>query len=135
MSDNTVTKWVGWVWFAAIVMLIAGVFDALHGLAANFAPGSAYFVRTEGALLLFDVQGWGWWHLIIGIALIIGAAGLFRGATWARVVAVILVSISGVSQLFLLPTQPWLSIIVIALDVLVIYAIIVHGREMAARTD
>jgi hypothetical protein len=50
-------------------------------------------------------------------------------------VAVILVSISGVSQLFLLPTQPWLSIIVIALDVLVIYAIIVHGREMAARTD
>ena len=36
---------------------------------------------------------------------------------------------------FLLPTQPWLSIIVIALDVLVIYAIIVHGREMAARTD
>jgi len=51
------------------------------------------------------------------------------------VVAVIIVGISAISQLFLLPTQPWLSIIVLALDVLVIYAIIVHGREMAARAD
>ena len=135
MSDITVTKWVGWVWFAAIVMLIAGVFDALHGLAAIFAPGSAYFVKVEGGLLLFDVQGWGWWHLILGVALIIAAGALFRGASWARVVAVIIVAISGISQLFLLPTQPWLSIIVLALDVLVIYAIIVHGREMAARAD
>lgn len=135
MSDITVTKWVGWVWFAAIVMLIAGVFDALHGLAAIFAPGSAYFVQVEGGLLLFDVQGWGWWHLILGVALIVAAGALFRGATWARVVAVIIVGVSAISQLFLLPTQPWLSIIVLALDVLVIYAIIVHGREMAARAD
>lgn len=135
MSDITVTKWVGWVWFAAIVMLIAGVFDALHGLAAIFAPGSAYFVQVEGGLLLLDVQGWGWWHLILGIALILAAGALFRGATWARVVAVIIVGIGAISQLFLLPTQPWLSIIVLALDVLVLYAIIVHGREMAARAD
>ena len=133
MSDNTVTKWVGWVWFAAIVMLIAGVFDALHGLAAIFAPGSAYFVRTEGALLLFDVQGWGWWHLITGIALILVAGALFSGATWARVVAVIFVAFNGIGQLFTIPTQPWWSLIVLTIDILVIYALTVHGRELKAR--
>jgi len=52
------------------------------------------------------------------------------GQTWARVVAVILVIISAIGQLLLIPAQPWWSIIVIAIEILVIYALIVHGREL-----
>jgi hypothetical protein len=52
------------------------------------------------------------------------------GATWARVVATIFVIISAVSQLLLLPAQPWWSAIMIAVDVLVIYALTAHGREL-----
>ena len=100
MADNEVTGWVGWGWFAGIVLLIAGVFSGLHGLTAILAPSSAYFLRVEGGLVVFDVQGWGWWHLITGIALILVAGALFSGATWARVVAVILVAINAVGQLF-----------------------------------
>jgi uncharacterized membrane protein len=106
------------------------VFSALHGLTALLAPSSAYFHRVEGGLVVFDVQGWGWWHLITGIALIIVAGALFSGATWARVVAVILVAFNGVGQLFTIPTQPWWSLIVLTLDILVIYALTVHGREL-----
>ena len=130
MSDTEVTGWVGWGWFAAILLLVAGIFDALYGLVAVIGPDTAYFARTEGGLFLFDVQGWGWWHLISGVLLILVAAALFAGATWARVVAVILVVINALGQLALLPVQPWWSLIVLALDIFVIYALTVHGKEL-----
>ena len=130
MSDTEVTGWVGWGWFAAIVVLIAGVFDAIYGLIAVLAPGSAYFVAVEGDLALFNLQGWGWWHIITGVLLILTAIALFAGATWARVVAVILVGLNALGQLFLLPVQPWWSLIVLTLDILVIYALTVHGKEL-----
>jgi uncharacterized membrane protein len=135
MSDTQVTGWVGWGWFAGIVLLIAGIFDAVRGLIALLLPESAYFVVAEGQLFLFDVQGWGWWHLIIGALLVLVAIALFTGATWARVVAIILASLSAISQLFLLPTQPWWSLIVIALDIFVIFALTVHGKELKASRE
>jgi hypothetical protein len=132
MSDTQVTGWVGWGWFAGIMLIIAGVIDAIYGFIAVFLPSSSYFVLGEGGLVLLDVQGWGWWHVIIGAALILVGLALFTGAGWARVTAIVLAAINGVSQLFLLPVQPWWSLIVLALDVLVIYALTVHGRELKA---
>ena len=130
MSDTATSGWVGWGWFAAIVIIIAGVFDALYGLVAILMPQSSYFVVAEGGLFLFDVSGWGWWHLILGEALVILALALITGATWARVVAIILVAVNALGQLALLPVQPWWSLIVLTLDILVIYALTVHGREL-----
>lgn len=129
MSDTETTGWVGWGYFAAIMLLVAGIFDAIYGLMAVIGPDSAYFVTNEG-LFLMDVAGWGWWHLIIGIVLILASLALFAGATWARVVAIILAIVNAIGQLFLLPAQPWWSLIVIVLDILVIYALTVHGREL-----
>ncbi|GAA1767708.1 DUF7144 family membrane protein [Agromyces humatus] len=134
MSDTQVTGWVGWGWFAGIVLLIAGIFDAIRGFIALLQPDSAYFV-VNGNLFLLDVQGWGWWHLIIGVLLILVAIALFTGATWARVIAIILAAVSAISQLALLPAQPWWSLIVIILDIFVIYALTVHGKEMKAARE
>ena len=130
MSDTASSGWVGWGWFAAIIIIIAGVFDALYGLVAILLPQSSYFVVGEGGLFLFDVSGWGWWHLILGVAMVLIGLALITGATWARVVAIILVAFNGLSQLALLPAQPWWSLIVLTLDILVIYALTVHGREL-----
>ncbi|NUT58445.1 MAG: hypothetical protein HOQ00_06315 [Agromyces sp.] len=130
MSDTATSGWVGWGWFAAIVIIIAGVFDALYGLVAILMPQSSYFVVAEGGLFLFDVSGWGWWHLILGVALVLVGLALIAGATWARVVAIILVAVNALGQLALLPVQPWWSLIVLTLDILVIYALTVHGREL-----
>lgn len=136
MSDTEVTGWVGWGWFAGIVLIIAGAIDIVYGLIAVFQPGSVYFVASEGELVLFDLQGWGWWHSIFGALLILVGIALFSGATWARVTAIVLVALNALSQLMLLPLQPWWSLIVLTLDILVIYALTVHGRELraAART-
>jgi len=130
MSDSQVTGWVGWGVFASVLLLIAAIIEVLYGLAAIIGPNSAYFVAPDGDLFLFDVNGWGWWHVFIGVLLAVTALALFAGATWARVIAIILVSLNAIGQLALLPVQPWWSLIVLAIDVFVIYALTVHGREL-----
>ena len=129
MSTTRVTGWTGWIVFAAVILLISGVFTAVQGLVALIGP-SAYYVLGEGSLWLLDVTGWGWWNLIIGVLLVLVALALVAGQTWARIVALVLVIISAFSQLLLIPAQPWWSLITIAIDVLIIYALTVHGREM-----
>jgi hypothetical protein len=94
------------------------------------APPDGYFIISRGGLFLFDLTGWGWWTLIVSILLLLTAGALLMGATWARMVAVILAILSAVSQLLLLPAQPWWSAIIIAVDVLVVFALTVHGREL-----
>lgn len=136
MSDPKITGWIGWGSFAAIMLILAGGFDMLYGFIALALPDSAYLTAPKGALFLFDVDGWGWWHVISGVLLILIGAALLSGAKWARIVAVILVTLNAIGQLALLPVQPWWSLIVLTLDILVIYAITVHGRELtAARSD
>jgi hypothetical protein len=129
MSDTEVTGWVGWGWFAGIVLIIAGVIDALKGFIALLSPDSAYFVGDQGTLVV-DVQGWGWWHIISGILLVLVALALFAGQTWARVIAIILVALNAIGQFFLIPVQPWLALTVLTLDVVVIYALTAHGKEL-----
>lgn len=131
-TDTTTTGWVGWGIFAAVVLLVAGFIDLFHGLQALIGPDTAYFVGQAG-LFSVDVQSWGWWHLISGALLILVAIALLGGATWARVVAIILVALNAIGQLTLIAAQPWLSLALLALDVVVIYVLTVHGRELKAR--
>lgn len=131
MSTTTTTKtgWTGWVVFAGVILITIGIFSAVQGLVALIGP-SSYYVVTEGGLWLLDLTGWGWWNLIIGVLLVLVGGALLAGQTWARVIAVILVILNAVGALLLIPAQPWWSMIVIAIDVLVLYALIVHGREL-----
>ena len=63
----TQTGWIGWGMFAAIILLVSGIFGVVQGLVAIIGPNT-YFVLSEGELFLFDVAGWGWWNIIIGVA-------------------------------------------------------------------
>ena len=129
MSTTRTTGWTGWVVFASVILMVVGVFTAVQGLVALIGP-STYYVVAGGDLWLLDVTGWAWWNLILGVLLVLASLALLAGQTWARVVAVILVIVNAISQLLLIPAQPWWSLIVIAIDILVIYALIVHGREL-----
>ncbi len=121
--------WVGWITFAGVIIVLNGIFSAIQGIVA-LVGSNAYYVVLNGSLFLFDITGWGWRNLISGIVLILTGIALFSGATWARIVAVVVAGLSAIGQLLLIPAQPWWSLIVIAVDVLVIYAITTHGREV-----
>ena len=138
MSTNTNTAthkgWVGWVIFAGVVLVIAGMFSAIQGLAALIGPNDYYLV-AGGSVWLLDVNGWGWWNLIIGVLLVLTAVALFAGQTWARIVAIVLAGLNALGQVMQIPAQPWWAIAVIAVDILVIYALTVHGHALRARSD
>lgn len=135
MSSNvTVTGWTGWGVFAGVLLIIGGVIDLVFGLAAVFGPDTSYFV-TDSGLFAIDVAGWGWWHLISGALLVFIGVSVIGGATWARVIAIILVALNALGQLSLLSAQPWLSLALLTIDILIIYALTVHGRELKVRAD
>jgi hypothetical protein len=134
MSDlrrSDVTGWVGWIVFAGFFMIINGIFGGLQGLSALLRDQS-YFVVGENGLLTFNYTAWGWIHLLLGILLIVVGIFLLRGAGWARILAVIIVGIHMIAQFGFISSFPIWGIIMIALDALILYALLVHGREMSA---
>jgi hypothetical protein len=118
--------WYGWVVFAATMLILLGIFHAIAGLVALFDQD--YFLVTESGLVVSaDYTAWGWIHLLLGGLLALTGAALFNGATWARVVAVILAALSALTNISFLAAYPVWSLIMITVDVLVIYAVTVHG--------
>jgi hypothetical protein len=123
------TGWVGWVVFAGIMMVILGSFHAIQGLIALFQD-DYYAVSSNGLAVHVDYTAWGWVHLLGGILLVGAGVALFAGQTWARVVAVIAAMVSAVVNVGFLAAYPIWSTMMIALDILVIWALTVHGGEL-----
>jgi len=125
------TGWVGMVAFGGMMMIMLGAFHAMAGFVALFQD-EYFLVGANGLVVNVDYTAWGWTHLILG-ALVLGAGiALLAGQMWARVVAVVVAMGSAIINLAFLAAHPVWSMLMIALDVLVIWAVTVHGSEMKA---
>jgi hypothetical protein len=124
------TGWVGWIWFAAVMMMIVGGLQFVQGLIA--AINDEWVVWGNQANLYLDLSAWGWVHMAIGVVVFLSGLGVLSGNVLARFVGVVLASLSLVANFLWLPSYPVWSIVIIAIDLLVIYALTVHGREAAA---
>jgi hypothetical protein len=124
-----VTAWAGWVTFGGVMLIMMGAFQAIQGLVALFDDGF-YAVHPSGLVVNVNYNAWGWTHLVIGVVGVLAGAGLLVGNMAARVVGVVIAFISALVNLAFISAYPIWSAIVITLDVIIIYAIIVHGREL-----
>ena len=121
--------WVGWIIFAGTMMIMIGSFHIVQGLVAVFND-EYYLVTKNGLTVHLDYTSWGWTHIIAGLIVIGAGLGVFAGQMWARVVGVILACVSILLNFAFMPSYPFWSAIVIAMDVFVILALTVHGKEM-----
>jgi hypothetical protein len=128
-AEESSGAWQGWVAFGGIMMIMVGIFGAIEGLAALFKE-QYFLVAKNGLLVTVNFTAWGWTHLILGIVIACAGFGVLAGQTWARVVGIILAVVSATVNLAFLSAYPVWSTIVIALDVIVIYALAAHGREL-----
>ena len=124
---------VGFTVFAAIMMLMVGVFQALQGLVAIFE--NEFYVQTRNYLFQFDATAWGWIHLVIGVLVAFAGWGLLSGQTWARVVGITLAVLSAIANFLFIPYYPFWSLLIITLNVFVIWALSAHGREYRELRD
>lgn len=132
-SDTYRSRPAGWVVgmsvFASIIMITIGVFHAVQGLAALFR-NEIYVVGAQ-YVFSFDLTAWGWIHLLAGILLVAAGFAILKGKVWARSVGVGFAVLSMIANFLFLPYYPVWSLLIIALDVFVIWALCLYSGEDA----
>ncbi|RSM69631.1 hypothetical protein DMB66_11430 [Actinoplanes sp. ATCC 53533] len=127
-SRSRPTAWVGVVLFGGIMMEMVGGFQLIQGIVALFKD-DYYLVSPQGLVIEVNYTAWGWTHLLIGLVAIATGIGVMVGKMWARVLGIVIAVVSALVNIAFLSAYPIWSTIIIAMDVLVIYALAVHGRE------
>jgi hypothetical protein len=123
------TGWTGWITFAAFMMMMLGFFQAIQGLAAIFNE-DFYRVGANGLVVSVNYTVWGWVHLLLGVLIFLSGIGVLSGNVLGRAVGVVLAMFNAVLNMVFAPAQPGWALVFITVDVLVIWALIAHGREM-----
>jgi hypothetical protein len=124
------TRWIGWIIFAALMLVLLGIFQIVAGFVA--VVDEEYFAATGAAplFLAVDQQTWGVLQLVLGAGAILTGAGLLYGNVVARGIGIGIAAVAAVSNLLSIGAYPGWSIIMIMFGVVVLYAIAVHGAEM-----
>lgn len=112
---------------AAVFMMVSGVWDFLAGL-IGIIRGSFFVVLPNYSFSLSAVA-WGWLHLILGVVVFAAGAALLMDRLWARAVGVVLASFSAIANFLFIPYYPIWSVVVLALDVFVIWALLSPRRR------
>lgn len=131
MTSSYRTEPSGWVIFAATMFAIVGVFNFIQGLV--FLVEDTWTVLTPDSILVFDLTTWGWILLILGVVEMVVSWGILSGQTWAQVVGIIIASVAIVLNVLSLSIYPIWGLIALVLQVLVIWALAVHGDEVATQ--
>jgi len=123
----------GWaisgIWFAASLMLLVGVFQVLGGLAQIIHHD--FFVAGHHYAFAINVTAWGWFDLVLGIVIVCAGFALFAGRPWAAITALILAVLSAINNFLFIPYYPWWSLLMIAVDIWIVWALTRPGAIVA----
>jgi len=117
----------GWVTFAGVMLMIAGVLNLIYGIAAI---GNAHFYVAETRYVIGELNTWGWFMTVLGALQVCVALGIWARSGWARWTGVAFATINAVIQLLFLPAYPFLSLAIFTLDLLVIYGLVSYGGHL-----
>ena len=117
----------GVTYFAVALLITTGIFQVLQGLAAVLDKG--FYVAAAGNVFALNVTAWGWIHLVIGVVAVAIGIGLFYGRFWARGAGMGIAVFQALVQFMFLPYYPGWSIVIIALDVAIIWALATYRSD------
>ena len=125
-TEDTTDRAGGMVTFAGIMLLVAGAWHALAGIAALF--NDRVYVTTPDYVYAIDLTGWGWGHLALGVIVVATGGAVLTGQTWGRIAGVVLVMLSLIANFVFIPWYPVWALVIIAIDVTVIWALVAWRR-------
>jgi hypothetical protein len=124
--EDTEVKGIGWVTFAAIALGFAGVWVFFEGLLAIFRS-KVYIANSS--YIFSDLRTWGFIVAILGLLSVWAAYSVFTGSEWARWFGIVVAALNAYSQLMFVNAQPWWSVTMFAVDVIIIYALAAYGGK------
>ena len=125
------SPWLGWIGFAAVLMILLGALHAFEGIVA-LVKDDYFLVGPRGVAVNVNYTTWGWVHLIGGIIVFAAGFGVASGRIWARTVGVIMALVSILANMAFMAAYPFWSLTMIALGVVIIMALTVHGGDVRA---
>ncbi|HTW14039.1 MAG TPA: hypothetical protein VMF51_02860 [Nocardioides sp.] len=129
--DPGTSGWVGWIAFAAVLMILLGGLHIFQGIVA-LVKDEFFLVGPGGLALNVDFTAWGWTHLVAGTVVLLAGFGVLAGQMWARIVGVVMGVLSVIVNVAFLAAYPFWSLTMIALAVVLIMALTVHGSDIKA---
>lgn len=128
-EDRGMSAWVGWIAFAGMMLMMLGVFHVIEGIVA-LTKDSYFLVHSSGLIVTGSYTTWGWVQIVAGCIVVAAGAGVLQGQMWARIVGVGVAFLSAVISLGFLSAYPIWSVLMIALAVVAIMALTVHGSDI-----
>src|SRR5258706_9330746 len=111
--------WFGWVMFAAVMLAVLGLFNIFEGLVALLRDDLTFINANN--LVVVNLTGWGILLLVFGGLLVAAGIGLLARNNMARIVAIVVIGLHALAQIGALSAYPIWSILIIALDVVILF--------------
>jgi hypothetical protein len=116
----------GLLGFAAILLVTFGAFNIFDGIAAI---ARSHVFTDDARYVVGDLRAWGWVVLLLGALELAAAAAIAAGRSWARWFGIVVLALNALGQMMFLPAYPFWSLVVIAVDVVALYALSVYGGQ------
>lgn len=128
MAQRVSRAWAGWIVFASSMLLVVGMVNLFQGIIALF--DDEHVVVTRENLVVVDLTSWGWTLVISGLILIAVGLGLLATQSWARITAIVVVALHMISQVAWLGAYPVWSLLMIAMDTVILYALTARWSDV-----
>ena len=116
----------GLVMFGSILLLIAGFFNMIYGIAA--IANSHVFV-ANAHYVIGDLRAWGWVTLILSVLQLVAAGGILMGNQLARWFGVAVIGLNAIDMMFFIPAYPFWALVIIAVDIVALYGLCAYGSR------
>ena len=116
----------GLVMFASVLLVVAGFFNMLYGIAAI---ANSHVFTANAHYVVGDLRAWGWITLIISVLQLVAAGGVLMGNPLARWFAVAVVGLNAIDMMFFIPAYPFWALTIIAVDVVALYGLCAYGSR------
>ena len=117
---------VGWLAFAASLLVIGGIFKILDAIwAFKYDDELAGDVRT----IVFDqdLTAWGWIWLLLGILLIVAGFAVVKGMEWARWFGIVVLAVAAIANYSWIVWAPLWTLVLEGIYGAAIYGLMVYG--------
>jgi hypothetical protein len=116
----------GLVGFAALMLGLAGAWNVIEGM---LAIGDSRVYVADSVFVFSDLNSWGWIMLLLGVGQLLAALSLLAGSEFGRWFGIAMALLNAFGQMFFMTAYPLWAITLLAIDVVIIYALAMYGGK------